>query len=551
MKNISINKILISVIMVLLAAVLIFSCADTVYAEETVDFTVIYTEGNNWTLKCGNDTIGSMTGSWVGNVDNEFSVIINEKREGKDFNISFVFPDDTEAYIADSAGTASALTEIEYTENDDSPLFFYVNNSGIIGGIWISGVEYKTSSDTVYTQQKDTQSLIRFGKNVPVGEYEVRAFVEEQFSYMEKECTITRYSPSTFNVEVGSNPNPPMKELNDADKTITYGESLNMVAERLSSYLGDYTPSEDGDYIPVVTDEKQSYKFNYVPKNPNYDSKEDVEIEFSVESKYIEIAIGNAQIICGEPCIDLSTYNLSYYVRTPLPAGDTESDLNLSFYFADSYGTELTNIDTSIPGEFLIKAKTGNKNYRAVSVNRQQNAFAGGRYFVFPTAVEYEIDGIKFTVNRIEGFERISPEFFRLDDSMREAVAGFDFTYDKDKKVIGNVYVLGFKEQSNYTYVKYDEEFFVTVSQAPDGEYPHISYLKDGLYTETGFYEDLQVVYENGTGGKYVYFVTLKDNIDYQSGFMWYHTLLIVLSSITAAGCVVMTVILIRKRWIL
>lgn len=550
MRESVLKKVYIPVFIVLIAAALIFSFKDTAYAGSGYDFTVLYSEGNTWTLKSGDEILDSRSGEWVGNVDNAFSDIIDIKTGGGPYDLEFVFPDDTEAFVADSEGAPSDVSGIRYTEQADSPLFFSVTNTGIIGGILTTGVEYKTASDTDYTVLNSPQSLIRFGQNVPSGEYEIRAFASESFSYKDIDYVIRRYSPSVFSIKVKPNPNPPIRELTAEDKTITYGESLNSVAERLGNYLGKYVPSDDGDLIPEVTGLLQTYKFDYIPLNPNYDTLEDVEIEFSVVSRRIAVSIDNVQIICGENNIDLSTYPLSYYIRTPLVSGDTEDDLNMSFYFSDPFGAELAEIDTSVPGAYLIKARTDNINYFITSVNMHQNAYSGGRYFVFPTAIKYEIDGTTFTVNRVEGFENVKPKFFKLDDTMRDALSGFDYKYDKEKKIIKGVYVLAFEEQSNFTYVPYVEDFYVSLTPSGSGRY--IAYFKDGQYKESDFTDTIQLVYENGTGaGRYIYFVILEDNIEYISGYMWYHTLLIVLSSLVAAGCITMAVIFIKKRWIL
>lgn len=557
MKCLKVKNILLMSTMIMLFLAVVFCATDVSYATTIHEFTISSTDGHTWILKENGSTVLEETGSWNTNeeVDAIFSSKIDELVGADDYVLTFDFPNDLLISYKDSTGVnPSDVNESVYTENDESDIYILLEGNNFIGGSTIS-LEYKTKdSDSYDNRLTQISSLFKFGNMIDVGEYDVRGLMVESFKFKDRDYLVSRTSSNVLDCTITINPNPPMRELSEADRTMEYGATLSDIANKLSSTSGLYKVAASEIALDANIESKilpydvynQTCKFDYFPTNTNYENKTDIEIDIKIDKKRIEIVIDNAQILCGQNNIDLNTF-VKKFVRTPLVGEDTENDLGLSLYFANKFGEEVTVIDTSESNEYLIKARVANINYMPISINWHQTSYSGGRYFIFPIDIKFSEPEMEISLNKMGGFEHVIPKVFKYEDLSDDIKQQINFTYDDVNYHIDNIYVLAFEEQNNYTFEKYNEEFFIKVKSILNSEY--LMYNKKGIYSMNDFSKPVEIWFNAGEADQYIVFVSLTENRINHSGFEWYHGLMIGFISISLIASIVAVVLYKKRRW--
>mgnify|MGYP003292320852 CR=1 FL=1 len=112
---------------------------------------------------------------------------------------------------------------------------------------------------------------------IDVGEYDVRGLMVESFKFKDRDYLVSRTSSNVLDCTITINPNPPMRELSEADRTMEYGATLSDIANKLSSTSGLYKVAASEIALDANIESKilpydvyyQTSKFDYFKTNDN------------------------------------------------------------------------------------------------------------------------------------------------------------------------------------------------------------------------------------------------------------------------------------------
>lgn len=460
-KRISRNFIFIFIACVILCALLgvvLSSTGTFVAAAKDVPEFAIATQGNNlWTLKKGGVQIAQYTGVFFEYQNpNTVAAKMLEKIRAE--------------LVADGIINADYLIDHEYTHNlyslhfdlpqADTSLFNDVNTmkySTTLSGIIVYGEhENIANSDTTrglqyksvdgaefssYWQAEVAGRGLSFGKNVDVGEYDVRYVATESFVFDGANVVATHYGNTVRCVIEKAHLNTPQHLSAKA----TYGATLDEIAGdivkdgAISNIAGRFVLSQsqdggfDGDYIPEVGNFTAKYDFVPFAQN-NYEVCEDIEVSITVEPKTINIFLGNAYSLVGDAVKDVSA--VEYVLDAEqLAHGDSLLDLNLEIFFKDA-------VDKDRAGEYYIDASIDNDNYILETHNLYSQFIDYGVYTVYSRRTVVNVGNISFEIYCNEGFVALDvnvvEQEFSRGEYAKQIVVGYAIefrTYDGEAVV--------------------------------------------------------------------------------------------------------------------
>lgn len=524
------------------------------YADDPHNFIIESMDGQNWTLYHNGVQVATDTGSWMNgqeaNVDERLGDKIAEIKGADDYTLEFRFPT-IECFFCDKDGNASDAPELFYTTKDDSNVYITMNDAQtIIGGFSRFEIEY-INLDSELVDEFSTfiapvdNRIIRFGKNLNLGRYLLRYAAYEKISYLGRNYLIKRISSNNLNSEIKKAPTP-IPEF--AISEFVYGDTYSYVANQLCFVEGTFkVPQSLIDKDASIVDkrldastEKQTFIFDYFPFDTNYDVVRDVDIEILVQQKWINIEVNDYFLLQDDEVMDLSTFT-GYYINIPFVGGDTKEDAGLYFVYQDTFGKEY-DLKTGDCGVYYIVAKFTNPNYKAHSFSESSILYIGGQYIITPKRIVKKIGKTTYTFEREEGFYDIDVQ-----------ITEYQYTYfNKDYKLIG-AYMFSFVElQHNTIYptstgkIIYNKDFKLIIDS---DEIVFLWYEKSGETIETNFSGNCVVEYPAGTTSLDNSIISIKEREKYESGWMWFDTVMISLIGVMIALIVVVVIKYRTRRW--
>lgn len=320
----------------------------------------------------------------------------------------------------------NGINQNQYTESDDSRIVVMGDFSNSIATKTLLSLQYSEQGEGNF-RSCDTSSAgsgLRFGQYVPVGVYDVRMLVVEQFEFDGAERSATHYG-STVTCEITMADAP---TITNATKNIVYGEKLGDISSISANIANKYGEVQmdgrwvlsatqtdevfgDGtiaDKILPVRDEAYTVMFDFEPTNKNYEKAENIAVSVNVSPRSIFVYIGDAYSLVGEDLADISNVEYKVY-EDSLADCDTIDDLNLTLVYEDG-------INKDVAGQYLILATSDNTNYIVQSRNMTSHFVDGGRYRVYETKLTITAsDGFVFEIYCGDGFVAMNVTIERIE----------------------------------------------------------------------------------------------------------------------------------------
>ena len=427
------TKLFISVLLLLIAAVVCFACVgedfNIAYADDILHFEIRTTDGSHWELWCDGWMKTQAIGQFVNRenpTDNEqpavkFYNVIRGLLEHEDdeYELKFVLPSPTISFVDD-------IAQNPYTENADSNIIIDVPYTSLLSSASFF-IEYKEkgADDDAY-QSFPYNFDVRFGQNIPKGEYDLRVRVEEQnFKFTdEKLYDIIVYSSNTLQCEI-TDSDFPEKMLEDiknqelADLEFEYGFTLQDIADYLSarSRYGTWTvnSSQNPSQKLNANTAKYTIYLDFQSRNTNYNKVEGIATGLVVNKRSLEVYIRSIEILQGKPL--LSQEELFEYcsISTDMLAqGDTLESIGFKI--------NTSGIDPAKVGDYQVVAevsKSAATNYNVVTRSPDSMHISYGLYRVRPNFVEaISEDFRKIIIERADGFIGKTVEIEYFDSSI-------------------------------------------------------------------------------------------------------------------------------------
>ncbi len=523
-KFLTVLPIVLALAFLLLSVFLCLCDGDSVaIAQDKPLFKVITQDNYNWELQKDGVVISSASGVFFDVNGVEYDVALRFGDKIRETLINDGIIDDSvsgylEAYYDLEFEVPGLTTKLlngvgstSYTEKDDSKI--------IVEGVFENSIASSTLPPLLQYSEKGENNFryceaqpighgALFGKNIPVGVYDVRMIVVEEFEFDGAERSATHYG-STVTCEITKGA-PPI--VSNATTNIVYGEKvgdISLVSATFSDKDGEiemygaWTLAEiqtdevfsDGvvaDKILPVRDEPYTVMLDFEPSNKNYEKTQNVAVSVSVLPRDIIVRIGDAYSLIGEDLADISQveYKVDEY---DLVAGDSVDDLNISLYYQDG-------IDRNTEGQYYIYAKSDNKNYNLQCYSKNHTFWhGGGKYSVYATRILITADdGFEFEIYCGDGFVAMTITITRITApadmfGKDELVAGYKITFsDYDGNEIlpmGDYTIAWTKNVDGATWVCTDDmqmhDLPDTSSLALTPEYNKIYFVKEVIELPT------------------------------------------------------------------
>lgn len=367
--------------------------------DSAVSFVISYADGI-WILSAGDGELERFEGRFFGNADGQTAA-------GEVFLLRI------RAELAELGRSEYALTfnlpSVDCTVSGQS-VFDYNEHYGrfaLIGSYTpvISSGDSVIESLQYRTEDGDFENFafieplsggLAFGRGVDVGSYFVRFVVTEEFHYDGKVYRAERYSREFACSVQKATPAAPDTET----VSVEYGTKAADFADALPADKGTWALSREqtdsavfGDAVLHVREGAYCVKFDYTPLNQNYGTLPGVDVDVRITPKTLRVVVSDAFSLAGAPLSE----DISYRVTSELVGGDSVENLNV---------TLLTDaVNTSVPGQYTVKASFGNPDYMAYSMNERSMFIEGGLYTVYAVSKNVTApDGVTFEILLGEGF---------------------------------------------------------------------------------------------------------------------------------------------------
>lgn len=446
------------VILCALFGVVISSTGTFVAEAKDVPEFVIATQDNNvWTLKKGGVQIAQYSGVFFEyNNPNAVAAKMLEKIRAEliadgiidaDYLIDHAYTNNLYSLRFDlpqaTTGLYNGINSMAYSTTL-SGIVVLGGHDNIANSETVLGLQYKKAEDSDFSWYSHAESAGRglsFGKNLDVGEYDVRYVATERFQFDGTLVEAVHYGNSVRCIVQKAHLNTPQHLSAKA----TYGATLDEIADdivkdgAISNIAGRFVLSQsqdggfDGDYIPEVGNFTANYDFVPFAQN-NYEVCEDIEVSITVEPKTINIFLGNAYSLVGDAVKDVSA--VEYVLDAEqLARGDSLLDLHLELFFKDA-------VDKDRAGEYYIDASIENNNYILETHNLYSQFIDYGVYTVYSRRTVVNVGNVSFEIYCNEGFVALDvnvvEQEFSRDEYAKQIVVGYAIefrTYDGEAVV--------------------------------------------------------------------------------------------------------------------
>ncbi len=290
----------------------------------------------------------------------------------------------------------------------------YSLNIAKSGGIAVSeGLEYRLDNDAwLSAETEKVGSSLCFGKDIPVGNYQVRYVVSERFVFDGIERVAYHYPP-TDELPIECVIESATLQVPEVGASATYGTFAKDIAVSVSDLSfpnGTWALCDEqndvafdgvddaGNHILEVG--VYTLYFDFTPFSANYSGLKDVAVNVTIAPKQVNLYIGDVVTLVGDPLKDIADVPYNFDVNQLAPC-DSIQDLNLELYYGE--------INTNKTGTYNIFARIRNSNY-SLNVGNLNSMFVDqGRYFVFDGKMTISAeDGMTFNVYLVGGFQNIT-----------------------------------------------------------------------------------------------------------------------------------------------